>query len=217
MAIAAYATPGRSPLPDLASDYSAMTAQLYGEMLPRLAELCDHPGRFKHLWEEEDATLRESRALLASGRASLEEVPDVDLAVFVVPEDGPRSGGHRFGGRWAPGLHPMALHGCTDRFAILVIRGQSYEFTYRYETWVQYQSLRPRARVDLSLLAEDLNAREPGPGQWIAEPVSELTPQLRLQGTEHSAMDPSTFRMLLVDHLRRARPAWDPYRHGRPL
>jgi hypothetical protein len=99
MTLSAYATPGRSPISDLAADYSEMTAQLYEEMLPLLGDLCDHPDRYKELWEEEDATLRESQSVLASGRAALEEVPDLDLAVFVLPEDGPRSGGHRFGGR----------------------------------------------------------------------------------------------------------------------
>ena len=33
---------------------------------------------------------------------------------------------------------------------------------YRYETWVQYTSRRPRARVDLTPLAEELTAEEPG-------------------------------------------------------
>ena len=215
MTLSAYATPGRSPISDLAADYSEMTAQLYEEMLPLLGDLCDHPDRYKELWEEEDATLRESQSVLASGRAALEEVPDLDLAVFVLPEDGPRSGGHRFGGRWVPGLHPMALHGRTERFAMLVIREQSYEFTYRYETWVQYQSRRPRARVDLSHLTDELNANESGPGVWRADPVSELTPGLRLEGAQHSAMSPSTFRLLLEAHLRKAPPAWDPYLHER--
>jgi hypothetical protein len=105
----------------------------------------------------------------------------------------------------------MALHGRTERFAMLVIREQSYEFTYRYETWVQYQSRRPRARVDLSHLAGELNAKESGAGVWTADPVSELTPRLRLEGAQHSAMSPSTFRVLLEAHLRRARPAWDPF------
>ena len=211
MAISAFATPGRSPVTDLASDYSDMTAQLYAEVLPRLGELCDHPERYRSLWRDEEAALQESRALLRSGRATVEEVPDVDLAVFDVPEDSPRSGGHRFGGSWAPGLHPIALHAATDRFAVLVVRGQNSEFTYRYETWVQYQSRRPRARVDLSELTEDLNAREDGPGEWVADPVSALTPRLRLEGAEQSDMSPAVFRSLLEDCLRTGHAGWDPY------
>ena len=35
-------------------------------------------------------------------------------------------------------------------FALLVVRGRRYRFTYRYETWVQYRSRRPKARVDLA-------------------------------------------------------------------
>jgi hypothetical protein len=95
---------------------------------------------------------------------------------------------------------------------MLVIRGQNYEFSYRYETWVQYRSRRPRPRVDLSGLAERLNADERGPGQWVAEPVSALTPTLTLHGADHSDINPLCLRTVVEDHLRNGQPAWDPYR-----
>lgn len=212
MAIAAYATPGRSPLGALGSDYPAMTAQLYQELLGRLGELCDHPDRYRALWAEEDATLSATEAALASGKITIEEVPELDLAVVTTDDGCPSAGGHRFGGMWAPGPHPMALYNATRRFAVLVIRGQSYEFTFRYETWVQYQTSRPRPRVDLTGLAGRLNDEETGPGHWTAEPVSDLTPALRLDGAQQSGIDPPVFRMLLEDHLRTSPPAWDPYR-----
>ena len=215
MAIAAYATPGRSPLGALESDYPAMTAQLYEELLGRLGELCDHPGRYRALWAEEDATLSATEAALASGKITVEEVPELDLAVVTAADGCPGAGGHRFGGMWAPGPHPMALYNATQRFAVLVTRGQSYEFTFRYESWVQYQSSRPRPRVDLTGLADRLNGEETGPGLWVAEPVSDLTPALRLDGAEQSGIDPPAFRMLLEDHLRASPPAWDPYRLDR--
>jgi hypothetical protein len=215
MVIAAYATPGRSPLGTLTPDYPAMTAQLYEELLGRLGELCDHPDRYRALWAEEDATLSASEAALASGKVSIEEVAELDLAVVTVAGDCPRAGGHRFGGMWAPGLHPMALYNATQRFAVLVVRGQSYEFTFRYETWVQYQTSRPRPRVDLTGLADRLNREETGPGRWVAEPVSDLTPALRLDGAEQSGIAPRAFRTLLEDHLRASPPAWDPYRLDR--
>ena len=219
MALSAYATPGRSPLGDMAGDYAAMTGQLYGELLGRLAEMCDHPDRYRHLWAEEDASLAASEAALATGQVTIEEVADIDLAVVTVPPDAPRSGGHRFAGEWVPGLHPMAICNATDRFTVLIIRGQSYQLCYRHETWVQYRSRRPRPRTDLTALAERLNAQERGDGQWVAEPVSGLTPALRLEGAEESEISPAQFRAAAEDYLRNGRPAWDPYRlrAGQPL
>jgi len=211
MTLAAYATPGRSPLGDLPSDYAEMTAQLYVEMLGRIDELCDHPERYHDLWAEEDATLDASEAALGSGQATLEEVPDIDLAVITVPKGGPCAGGHRFGGQWASGLHPMAIYNATDRFSVLVIREQHYDFTYRYESWVQYRSRRPRPRRDLAALVERLNDAEPSPGRWGADPVSVLTPTLQLRGADQSAISPAAFREILEHHLRHAPPAWNPY------
>lgn len=211
MALSAYATPGRSPLDGLAADYAVMAGQLYSELLGRLDELCDHPDRYRHLWAEEDASLEASEAALATGQVTIEEVMDIDLAVVTVSKNAPRAGGHRFAGEWVFGPHPMSICNATDRFALLVIREQSYEFTYRYETWVQYQSRRPRPRVDLSALAERLNSDERGPGRWIAGPVSGLTPTLRLHGAEQSDISPLCFRTAVQDYLRDGQPAWDPY------
>lgn len=214
MVLSAYATPGRSPLAGLADDYATMTAQLYAEMLSRLGELCDHPDRYRHLWAEENASLEASEAALAAGEVTIEEIMDIDLAVVTVAESAPRNGGHRFAGEWVSGLHPMAICNATGRFAVLVTRGHSYEFSYRYETWVQYQSRRPRPRVDLGPLAERLNAEEHGPGRWVAKPVSALVPTLSLQGADGSNIDPRRFQAIVEDHLRNAQPAWNPYRAG---
>jgi hypothetical protein len=212
MVVAAYATPERSPITDLPGDYAEATAVLYEEMLARLPGLCDDPGPYRELWAEEDESLSASEALLAGGGATIDEVPDVDLAVVTVEGDGPRAGGHRFGSMWELGLHPMAICGATERGAVLVIRGRSYELTYRYESWVQYQTKRPRPRVDLGDLVERLNAEESGGGRWVADPVSALTPKLRLDGAEGSSIAPVEFRSLLESHLRTASPTWNPYR-----
>jgi hypothetical protein len=214
MVLSAYATPGKSPIADLATDYGAMTAQLYQDLLVRFDEICDHPERYRSLWEEEDATLTESEAALTTGTVTLDEVEDIDLAVFTVPDKGKWTGGSRFAGQWKAGLHPMALYNATDRFAVLTIQARRYEFTYRYETWVQYRSKRPRPRRDLGPLAERLNAEESHPGHWVGEPASGLTPTLVLEGAQQSDIDPIRFRSLLEDHLRTAQPAWDPYKAG---
>ncbi len=212
MVLSTYANPERSPMAGLSSNYDDMTAQLYAELLGRLDELCEHPERTRDLWGDEDATLTESEAALASGAATLREVREVDLAVIVLTEDAPSAGGHRFAGQWVDGLHPMAICNATDCGALLVARGQRYAFTYRYESWVQYRSRVIRPRVDLSPLAERLSAEEPASGAaWVATSVSGLTPTLTLAAGAGSDLPLDRVVTLVTTHLRGAPPAWDPY------
>lgn len=211
MAIAAYATPGRSPLTDLPAAYPEATARLFQELLGRLEDLCRAPEHYKDLWEDEDAALSESETVLDGPGAHIEEVPELDLAIFTVPGGVAGGGGHRFAGEWRSGLHPMALYNRTSRFAVLVVAGRNYEFTYRYETWVQYQSRRPRERVELAGLCLRLNERERGGGTWTADPASSLTPTLRLEGADESTIDAAIFRHMLTAHLRDSPAAWNPY------
>jgi len=213
MTLSSYATPDRSPMTGLSEDYHTMSAQLYSEMLDRLPELADHPERFRDVWAEEDASLTASERAVAGGGVTIEEVPELDLAVVNVPAGAPSAGGHRFAGRWDEGLHPMAVCNATERTALLVIRDGSCEFSYRYETWVRLQTRRPRPRVDLAPLADQFNAAETGPGQWVAEPVSSLTPTLRLTGAEGSSLSPASIRAAVEERLRTGVPAWHPYDH----
>jgi Family of unknown function (DUF6687) len=217
MVLSAFADPGRSPLRDLPPDDDARTTALYGELLGRVAEICDRPDRYRDLWAEEDGTLGASEAALASGAVTITEMPDVDLAVVIVPEAAPDRGGHRFGGQWAAaaGLHPMAVHNATDRGALLTIRGRRYELAYRYESWVQYRSRVVRPRVDLGPLASQLTAEEQracGTATWVAAGVAGLTPGLSPAGGAESSLEADVVRDIVAAHLRAAPPAWDPYR-----
>jgi hypothetical protein len=216
MVLSAYADPARSPLRDrLPADYGAATALLYHELLALVPELCDEPDRFRQWWEDEDATLAASEAMLDSGAATITEVADVDLAVVTVPGDAPSAGGHRFGGAWVTGLHPIAVHNATERSALLTVRGRRYELEYRYEGWVQFRSRVVRPRVDLGPLAERLNEAEASAGGtvlWSAEPVSALTPVLSHAPDTESALDAAEVRSAVEAHLRSAPPAWDPCR-----
>ena len=218
MALSAFADPARSPVPGLSDsdDYDERTAALYTELLGLLPELCDHPERWRGLWADEDATLRESIGAIASGAVAMEEVPELDLAVVDVPAAAPVSGGHRFGGQWTTGLHPMAVYNATDRGAVLTVRGRRYELAYRYESWVQFRSRPVRPRVDLGPLADRLNEmeaeRSSGTAVWTAQPVSGLTPVLSHAPDTESALDAATVRAAVEAHLVAAPPAWDPYR-----
>jgi hypothetical protein len=174
--------------------------------------VCDHPDRFHALWGEEEATLAASEAAIESGAVSISEVDDIDLAVVTVAPGAPDRGGHRFTGAWVDGVHPMAVHNATRRGALLMTRGAAHQLTYRYESWVQYRSRAIRPRVDLTPLAGQLNTEETGPGTWVAQPVSALTPTLSLQGCAESGIPAPRVRALVESHLRGAPPAWDPYR-----
>ncbi len=220
MAIAAYADPGRSPLRagsggDAAPDYDEWVRVLHLELLARLPELCERPERFAGLWADEDATLTRSEEALASGAVTIEEVPDLDLAVVTVPDRAELdlAGGHRFGGEWVAGVHPIALHNATDRGALLVLAGGRPELRYRYESWVQFRTRTVRPRVDLVPLAEVLNGEEvAGAAVWHAGAVSSLTPTLAPDQGAESGLDPARVRALVERHLRDSTPAWDPYR-----
>jgi hypothetical protein len=112
-------------------------------------------------------------------------------------------------------LHPIAVHGATERGALLTMRGSRYELAYRYESWVQFRSRPVRARVDLAPLAERLNQAEAdanGDAEWMAEAISGLTPTLAPAARAESALSSAAVRALVEDHLRAAPPAWDPYR-----
>ncbi len=213
MVVAGFADPERSPLPAdaLARPYPEQCALLYAELLGRLPSLLDHPDAHRELWADEDADLTASEAAIAGGRVTIEEGPDLDLAVVRLPEHLDVGGGHRFGGRWVDGLHPMAVHGATDRCCVARLQGRRYDVTHRYETWVQYRSRRLRPRVDLVGLAAELNGAEATGTTWTADDVSDLTPTLRLAPGVESSLDEERFLSLLRPHLATAPPAWDPY------
>lgn len=208
MVVHAYADPDRSPAAPLAEDPDA---DLYRELLGRLPELVADPDQVKDLWEEEDVALTESEAALASGLVRITEHPDVDLAVVDFADPDRYWSGHRFSHRAFEDIHPMAVNNATDRFALLVVRGRRYRFTYRYETWVQYRSRRPKARVDLAPLADELTAAEPGSAHWFAEPAGDLAPVLGLVDGAESGLDHAEVLSRLTRHLATAPVAWDPY------
>lgn len=214
MVLDGFADPERSPLRPLPDGYDDMCALLYTELSGRLGTLVDELELHRDLWAEEDQQLDASEAALARGDVSIEEHADVDLAVVDIASSVGPLGGHRFAGRRFDGLHPMALHGATDRLALLVVRERCYRFTYRYETWVQYQSRRPRPRVDLGPLAEELTAAESGGVTWQADPVGELTPQLEPVDGAESSLGRAEVVAALRRHLAESPAAWDPYEPG---
>jgi hypothetical protein len=216
MVISAFADPARSPLGPAPDDYSQWTSLLYQELLPRVTEICERVEGYRDMWDDEDATLDASEEAIASSRVHIEEDPILDLAVVRVPTDAPNAGGHLFAGDWRMGLHPMAINNATGKFTLLVLTGSRYALYYRYESWVQYRSSRPRARVDLTPLVGELNSEETSAGTWAASKVSAISPQLCLRGDadgseSESGIAPERFVEMAKAHLATAAPAWDPY------
>lgn len=185
----------------------------YPELMERLPELLDHPERYRAHWADEDGHLATTEAGIADGTITITEHPDadLDLAVVNVPAAWPRRPSHRFTRIGASAVHPGAIHNATDRFTLVYRQGLRYEVVFRYETWVQYMSRRPRARVDLTPLAEELTGGEPGDARWTFEGVGDLEPALQLVGAEASTIEPDDFLERVTTFLRSAPAAWNPY------
>jgi hypothetical protein len=188
------------------------TEDPYPAVLARVPELLDHPERFRDSWADEDAHLRASEEAIASGTVTIEEHADLDLAIVTVPEDWARRRVHRFTRSLQQSVHPTAVNNATDLFRVLVVQGQHYEMQYRYETWVQYQARRPPGRIDLTPLADELNALDSGAGSWTFDGVGEIGPMLhRVGGDGSSTITPEAFRDRVIQALATGTSAWDPY------
>lgn len=218
MAVSALVDPARSPLGDLPDDDGEACAALYLAALGLLPGWLEDPGRCRPLWADEDAELETALAAVASGEVTIEENVELDVAVVTLPRIG-RSAGHRFAGRRFEGIHPIALHGATERTVILAIdpRQGRHHLTCRYEGWVQFRSRPVRPRVDLAPLADRLSAAEDDGARWIATSPAELTPELYTDAAlPPSSVDPSDLVDAVTDHLRTAPPAWNPYQVTAP-
>ena len=210
MALAAWSAPDRSPLG--AAWFGATsdaTGALYLELLPRLVDLVDRPEGARQLWEEEDARLERSIAAIAAGTVTIEERPDIDLAVITVDEKADLGATTRFTQTWSSAVHPMAVNNATERLRVLVAHGRRYHLELRYETWVMLSSRSVLPRPDLRPLAEQLTALERDGAVWTADPPGALTPMLGT-GEDESSLDRNTLIDELARYLRAAPTAWDP-------
>jgi hypothetical protein len=179
--------------------YSQFTDQLYRELLPHLLDITLNNDRYRELWADEDADLSASEEAIANGIVTIDERPDLDLAIVTIPDTEPVRHGHRFGGDEFEGLHPMAIHNATDRFRLLIAHGRRYRYIDRYETWVQYQSRPTLPRVDMRPLATELTALETGAVEWKAAAPGSLAPEL--EHSDESSLDAHLLRDIVIRHL----------------
>ena len=188
--IGAYADREKSPLPQeiFRQDYPQITAALYSEMLKLLPEIVSNPEKFRRMWKPQEEDLQSSETAIRTGAIQIEEFPPIDLAIVTVPLE-------------IHECHPLALHNATSKFRILIMKGNQYEFRYRYESWVEYVSKPVMQRVDLSLLAEKLNTEELN-GSWRFDGVDDITPRLSLGEKAQSSIPPEIFRNQVVEFLQ---------------
>jgi hypothetical protein len=211
--ISAYADPETAPLSAelFALPYPEMVGQLYVQLLALMPKLLTDISAYRRHWEAEDQKLAVSEELIEDGRITIEENRSLDLAVVRIPEDLAAQPVHRFTQKRLAECHPFALHSRTACTRLLIIQGQRVEFHYRYESWVQFASRRPPARVDLNPLARELNLEEASGGQWVFEGVERITPKLYLHGASESSVPAAAIQQRLEGFLSSGRPAWNPY------
>ncbi len=198
--LGAYSSPETSPLPARIFElpFPDQTAELYVQTLALLPALLENPDAFRSYWEAEDRTLTEHEALIEQGRITIEERPELDLAIVRVPRDLGR-------------CHQCAIHSRTERSRVAMVQGNRVELHYRYEGWVQMASRRPALRVDLSGLVEELNREQEAPGRWVFDGVESIVPRLHLEGGVPSSVSPEAVLERIEHHLRVGTPALNPY------
>ena len=185
--------PDRSPLPDefRAADPWDRLGALINALLARMDDLLGYLDRFESEWQEEFERIQADRRLFAEGNVSIEEYPDVDLAVMRVPR----------------AVHPVARNSATRRLRVLTIEGGGrYELTYRAESWADLPGRSILPRIDLASLVPQLQARESA-GAWCWDGPAARTPRLCCVGPAGtpvpSEIPGDRFLALLLDFLRR--------------
>jgi len=110
-AISAHADPATSPFPRPLFDRPAPQVEegLYRALLDVLPRLLADVDEYRSLWGTEDAALTNTERLFAAGRVTIEEQPELDLAVVRGPS----------AGEW----HPMAVHTRTAATRLLLVHG----------------------------------------------------------------------------------------------
>jgi hypothetical protein len=212
-ALSAFADADTSPLPRSLFElpYSELASELYVRLLDVLPRLLTSPDAYRALWEGEDAKLTASEELIENGVITIDEQPDIDLAIVRLPEDLASHRAHRFTEQRLAECHPFALHNGTACTRLLVLQGCRVELQYRYEGWVQMASRRPAPRVDLSGLANELSHEEETGGRWVFDGVDQITPRLHLEGSSTTSIPLDGIVRRVEHHLRTGPSAWNPY------
>jgi hypothetical protein len=177
-----------------------------------LFDLAADPSSFESSWRREWDAYEWSVRALADGWATIEERPELDLAVVRV--DAGNAGALHSAWDSAP-LHPAAVHSATTCLRVATVAGAGREFHFRYESWVRLARSRPRRRVDLDRLAHRLTATEEASARWSFDGAGSITGSLHLVGPDAvSTIEAERFIDLVGAELAvldDGPAAWDPY------
>jgi len=187
------------------------TARAVWSALEHLPGLLSRPEQFEELWGPEHRAYQAALDLKASGEVTIEEHPQVDLAVARVDEDAPALDAAGWKGS---AVHPAVVHSATCCLRVATLVGRRYSLRYRYESWVRLVSRTPQPRVDLSGLADRLTSAETDGGQWWFEGAGAITPALARRDGAESTLAPEEFIAAVSEVLAvldEGPPAWDPY------
>ena len=148
---------------------------------------------------------------------TIEELPDIDLAIVRIPMPLQPRHVRRYLEDEQAAVHPFAVNSATPCTRLLRVQGQHYEFEYRYESWLQIVSRRVPFRVRLDSVVERLNALETAAPMWIADdPMTGIVPRLRRSDASPSTLSLETVIAELRSAFRSAPVAWDPYDWTKP-
>jgi len=190
---------------------SAVDGDPYPSVLAEVPRLLTDIGAYRDLWAAQDEHITLTEGAIADGTITISEEPDLDLAVVRVPATWTERIVQQFMRTERHVAHTYALYNATDRFTVVTVGAGPPELQYRYEGWVEYQSRRPRPRVDLADLATAFTAQETGAGRWQFDGVDSLSPALHLTDADASSISDAEFIAAVRAELSAARRTWSPY------
>jgi hypothetical protein len=174
LALAALAERQTTPFPDVLRALSNQSGRnpagaICAAVLPRVGALLDDPDRYERFWRPRWEAVERDVDLVDSGAVSIQEWPEVDLAVIRTPRC----------------VDPLALYRVTECSRVLTLAaGDQIVLQDRYESWVRFVSRRVPTRVDLTELAGRFNDAETlGGGRWRYEGMQAITPRLLRSGS----------------------------------
>jgi len=202
----AWTDPDRSPLNRtmFSGTHEQLDATLYEELLVRLPNIINRLGSFEEFWKADDAFMDLTEDSCDKGLIEIEEDKENDLAIVVIPDGGIHGQGRppSHSKSWISTLcHPMVIHNRISCHRVLVVQQRKYQFYYRYESWVDYQSQPILPRVDLTDFAARLNELERGGTRWKFSGVDDIIGRLSMSERTDSKISPLQFVALLKSAL----------------
>jgi hypothetical protein len=172
LALMALAAPTLTPLAAVRAALASAGAgdpagDLIAAVLPEVGRVLADPEGARPLWEPGWRRVAADLELLDSGTATVEDLPELDVAIVRAPRP----------------LSDLAVHPRVSAMRVLTATPDGVlVLRHRYETWVDYVSRPLPPRVDLTPLLPALQAAERRPGTWRFEGVAPIRPRLFLAG-----------------------------------